>query len=111
MNTSTSSSVQPELDGSDLQLLEMCDEFRKTLSPNEIEMYKQRGEELYGNVDYENTQINSNVPPPVADAIHYIREGIASGLELVDLDDDEKALLESVYGNNWHEHSQIIFKK
>ena len=73
-----------------------------SMSVEELEKYKALGESMYGDVDFEQSEVLSSLPPPMAEALAYIVEGLKSGLHPTDLDDDEKALLEESYGKEWY---------
>lgn len=75
----------------------------KNLSPEEIENYKKIGEELYGGINFEKSEILTNAPPFISDeSIAYVLEGIKSGLQPKDLTKDELNLLSEVYGKEWY---------
>ena len=75
----------------------------KALSPQQIEDYKKIGEQLYGNINFEDSKILNNIPPPMAESVAYIEEGIKSGLLPSDLTEDEIILLSQAYGDKWYE--------
>jgi hypothetical protein len=87
----------------------------KQMSPEEIEKYKQLGEELYGNMNMMESiseivkegitakENNSEeVPTQIKDSISYILEGLKSGLLPSDLDEDEKNILREYLGEEWY---------
>lgn len=88
----------------------MCDLFNnplvnnalKALTPEQLKDYKKLGESLYGNIDFEDSKIINNMPPPMAESVAYIEEGIKSGLLPEDLTEDEVTLLEQAYGEKWY---------
>jgi hypothetical protein len=73
----------------------------ENMSPQDIEKYKKYGENMYGSVDYEATQVDKMMNSPVDDSIFYIIEGIKSGLHPSMLEDDEKDLLLKIKGDEW----------
>jgi hypothetical protein len=76
----------------------------KSMSPEEIHQYKTIGEELYGNIDFEKSEVLNNAPPFISkDVIAYISSGIQSGLHPRDLDENEKAIMVESFGNDWFE--------
>ncbi len=74
----------------------------KTMSPEDIEKYKKIGEEFYGQIDFEKSEVLANLAPPMAEALAYIKEGIKSGLLPVDFEENEINLLREVYGDEWY---------
>lgn len=75
----------------------------KALTPEQIEDYKKIGEQLYGNINFEDSKILNNIPPPMAEAVAYVEHGIKSGLLPSDLTEDEVILLSNAYGEKWYE--------
>ena len=75
----------------------------KKMSPEEVEKYKLIGEELYGNIDFTQSKVLNNIPPPMTEALAYITCGLKSGLLPTDLDGEEIALLEECLGKKWYE--------
>ena len=74
------------------------------LSPEEIDQYKKIGESLYGEIDFEKSEILSNTAPFISnDVIAYITAGINSGLHPRDIDEAEKNVLKETYGEKWFE--------
>lgn len=80
----------------------MVEKAIKALSPEELERYKKIGEEMYGSVHFEDSKILNNIPAPMAEAVAYVIESIKSGLHPSDLEENEKILLEDVYGKEWY---------
>lgn len=74
----------------------------KQMSPEEVQEYKQIGQELYGNIDFEKSEALANLPPPMSEGLAYIKVGLRSGLLPTDLDESELALLVDVYGKEWY---------
>lgn len=79
---------------------EMIQKARESMTPEQIEEYKKKGEEFFANVDFEDK--NGNAVPPVESACAYISEGLKSGMHPSYLDDDEKRVMEEIYGNEWY---------
>jgi hypothetical protein len=89
---------------SDLFNNPMVNNALKNMSKEELENYKKIGEQMYGNIDFVDSKIiKNNLPPPVAEAIAYVEEGIKSGLMPVDLEEDEVIMLTKAYGTEWYE--------
>jgi hypothetical protein len=75
----------------------------KALSPEQIADYKKIGEQMYGSIDFEDSKILNNMPPPMAEAVAYVEQGVKSGLLPSDLTEDEVVLLSEAYGEKWYE--------
>jgi hypothetical protein len=74
----------------------------KSLSDEELLHFKDVGEHLYGNMDFEGSKVLNNLPAPMSEAVSFVLEGIKSGLHPSDLTDDEKAILKETYGETWY---------
>jgi len=74
----------------------------ESMTPEQVESYKRIGKEMYGTIDFEKSEVLSNLPPPMAEALLYIEEGLKSGLHPTDLSKDEIALLVESYGKEWY---------
>ena len=94
---------------SDLWNNPMVNNALKALTPEQLEEYKRMGEHMYGNIQFEDSKIISNMPPPMAEAVAYVENGIKSGLLPADLTEDEVVLLSEAYGEKWYE--RYGFKK
>jgi hypothetical protein len=73
----------------------------KSMTPEQIERYKLIGTQMYGNIDFSKSEVLDNVPPPMTEALAYIKEGFKSGLQIEDLDEDEVFFLKDFYGDDW----------
>ena len=80
----------------------MVDNALKALSPEQLAGYKKIGEQLYGSIDFEDSKIINNMPPPMAESVAYVEEGIKSGLLPADLDENEVILLTNAFGEEWY---------
>lgn len=74
----------------------------KAMSPEQIDEYKRFGESLYGSINFEDSTVLNNMPPPMAEAVAYIEEGIKAGLLPEDITEDEVSLLCEAYGEDWY---------
>lgn len=74
----------------------------KSMTPEQVEDYKKIGEQLYGNINFEDSKILNNMPGPMAEAVAYVEEGLKAGLLPEDLDENEVALLCNAYGEDWY---------
>ena len=80
----------------------MVESALKSMSVEELQRYKEIGERMYGTIDFEDSQILNNVPPPMYEAGAYISEQLKSGLHPSMMDDDEKRLMEELFGKEWY---------
>ena len=87
---------------SDLFNNPMVNNALKAMTPEQLEEYKKFGESLYGNINFEDSKIVNNMPPPMAESVAYVEEGIKSGLLPDDLTEDEVTLLQQAYGEDWY---------
>jgi len=81
---------------------EMVNKALTSMSKTDVENYKKIGEKLYGNINFCDSKIINNLPPPMEESIAYIEQGIKSGLLPEDLDKNEVQLLTEAYGNEWY---------
>lgn len=79
---------------------EMIKQARESMTPEQLEEYKKKGEEFFANVDFEDK--DGNTIPPVESACAYITEGLKSGIHPSYLDDNEKRVMEEIYGKEWY---------
>lgn len=75
---------------------------KEAMSPEDLERYKKIGEEMYKNVDFEQSKILNNMEPPFAEATAYLSEQLKSGLHPSVLADNEKQILENTLGKEWY---------
>jgi len=72
------------------------------LSEEDKIKYKTIGDHLYGRINFEDGQNLNNMPPPMAEAVAYIESSLKSGLHPSMLEENEKALLNDNYGDEWY---------
>lgn len=72
------------------------------LSNEDKERYRIIGEQLYGNIDYQEGKVLNNMPPNMAEAVAYVETQLRSGLHPSMLEDNEKAILADAYGDEWY---------
>lgn len=75
----------------------------KAMSKEDLEKYKKVGEQLYGNVNFEDSTVVNQLITPADEAVAYIEEGLKAGLMPYDLDENEVILLQQTYGDKWYE--------
>lgn len=77
----------------------------KNLTPEQLQMYKNIGKEMYENLDsYTSKDVNfQDIDSIMSDAVKYIEEGLKSGLHPSLLEDNEKIIMQSTYGEKWYE--------
>lgn len=81
----------------------MIDRALKALTPEQVENYQKIGQQMYGDVNFTDNKILSNLNPPMAEAVGYIEIGLKSGLHPNDLEENEIKLLEETFGATWYE--------
>lgn len=81
----------------------MVNSAMKAMSVEELQRYKDIGEAMYGNIDFEATKVLNNLPPPMYEAIAYVSESLKSGIHPSMLDENEHNILKDVYGDKWYE--------
>ena len=69
---------------------------------SEKKRYKIIGEEMYGNVNFEESKILNNIPEPMKEFLLYITEQLKSGIHPSDLEYNEKKFLKDAFGNEWY---------
>jgi hypothetical protein len=72
------------------------------MSDEQKRKYKEIGEEMYGHIDFEDSKVLNNIPPPMEEALAYIKEQLKSGLHPSALDDNEKIFLSDALGEEWY---------
>lgn len=75
----------------------------KFMSPEDLQRYKDIGIQFYGSIDFENSEILTNKPPPDTDDIDYIIESLKSGLLPSMLETDEQEKMKQKYGDKWYQ--------
>ena len=88
--------------GNDLFDNPMVRAAKNALSEEDKEKYKIIGEHLYGRMDFESGESTDSVPPPILDALAYITNELKAGLHPSFMEEDEKALLQNAYGDEWY---------
>lgn len=74
----------------------------ESLSPEQVEKYRNMVEKMHSNIDFEKNAIINNIPPPTHEALAYIEDSIRSGLLPEDLEYNEIELLKNTYGEKWY---------
>lgn len=75
----------------------------EAMSPEEKENYRQIGEKMYGNLNFEDARYLINPDVQMTEALGCLESQIRSGLHPVDMEENEKALLKDAYGDKWYE--------
>lgn len=73
------------------------------MSPEEKENYQRIGEQMYGNMNFEDARFLINPDAKMNEALACLESQLRSGLHPSDLEDNEKAVLKDAYGDNWYE--------
>lgn len=73
------------------------------MSPEEKERYRQIGEQMYGNMNFEDARYLINPETKMTEALACLESQLRSGLHPSDMEDNEKAVLIDAYGEKWYE--------
>ena len=84
---------------SDLWNNPMVNNALKAMSKEDLEKYKKIGEQLYGNINFQDSTVINQLTEPVEEAIAYVEEGLKSGLLPEDLEENEEYSLNHVSEN------------
>ena len=79
----------------------MVNSAKRSMKKEDLEMLKEWGEAVFGNIDFE-TGVIEQFPAPMIDALAYIECSLRSGQHPSTLTDDEKDLLEKIKGKEWY---------
>lgn len=79
----------------------MINQAKKALSEADKQRYKEWGEAVFEDIDYETASVTS-YPPPMLNALVYIEESLKSGQHPSTLTEDEKNLLKEMRGEEWY---------
>ena len=69
---------------------------------SEKKRYKIIGEEMYDNINFEDSKILNNFPEPMQEYLVYITEQLKSGIHPSDLENNEKNFLKDTFGEKWY---------
>lgn len=78
----------------------IADAMLSRMTPEEVAQYKQYGEHMYGNFNYEKGAPDNQYK----EAMLYIKIALRSGLHPDNLSDDEKAFMKEEFGEKWAEN-------
>jgi hypothetical protein len=81
---------------------EIYNMIKDSLTPEQIKMYKEYGENMYNTVDFNTSDILNNEGDPLSESVAYISEGIKSGLHPSFLDEDEIKVMVEWSGEEWY---------
>ena len=75
-----------------------------SMTEKDKQHYKDLGESLYKDINFETSEIQDqkNVPVYLSDAVNYIVESVKSGLHPSMLNENEKVILNEFYGEEWY---------
>jgi hypothetical protein len=81
-----------------------------SMSYEDLEKYKNLGESMYSSINFETSTVTdkNNVPFFLTDAAAYIIEMIKSGMHPSFLSDNEKYIMESVFGKEWYKKYDYV---
>lgn len=80
------------------------------MSPEEKAKYRQIGEQMYGNMNFEDARYLSNPEAKMTEARACLESQLRSGLHPSDMEDNEKAVLADAYGEKWYEKWGFVKK-
>jgi hypothetical protein len=81
----------------------MVNSAKEALTPEMLERYKAMGEEMYNTIDFVNSEGHSETAPSAMfEAVEFILDSLRSGQHISTLEDNEKNILENVYGKKWY---------
>jgi len=72
------------------------------MSDEEKHRYAEIGKELYGHMNFEDAKVLNNTPAPMAEAAAYVESQLQAGLHPSMMEDNEKALMVDLYGEEWY---------
>lgn len=75
---------------------EFMENLKKSMSPEQLENYRKKGESFFSNFDFDSGMMNK-----VDNSYIYILASLRSGLNVDDLDSDEKEIMFRRYGKDW----------
>jgi hypothetical protein len=81
----------------------MVEKALKSMTPEDREEYKKMGEHMFGSVNFTDSKVINNLPPPVEEAVAYVEQGIKAGLLPEDLEPAEITMLHKALGDKWYE--------
>lgn len=81
-----------------------------SMSHEELEHYKKIGESMFGEINFETETVtdNNNIPLFLTDAAAYISESLKSGLHPSMMDENDKCIMENVFGKEWYKKYDYI---
>jgi len=74
---------------------------KKAMTKKDLDKYQQLGESMYRDINFE-TSIVNNLPQPMVDAAIYVESMIKSGMHPSLLDENDKNVMNEVYGDEWY---------
>lgn len=80
----------------------MIENAQKSMTNEQKEHYKKIGEEMYNHVDFEKSEILTNIDNSVKESGKYIYLQVRSGLHPSYLEENEKDIISEVYGVEWY---------
>ena len=73
------------------------------MSEEEQEKYKKIGEQMYGNMNFNDSRYTIDPNAKLDEARECLESQLRSGLHPSDMEDNEKAVLVDSYGDKWYE--------
>lgn len=82
---------------------EIYEQAKGMMTQEQIDEYKQMGEEMYNTIDFSTSEVLNNPSDPLLESVAYISEGIKSGMHPSFLDEDELKVMCEWSGDKWYE--------
>jgi hypothetical protein len=92
---------------SDLFNNPMVESAKKAMTKKDLDHYQQLGESMYKDINFETSSVN-NLPQPMVDAAIYVESMIKSGMHPSLLDENDKNVMNEVYGDEWYKRYGYI---
>jgi len=91
-----------QINNNDLFNNPMVNAAREAMSEEEKEQYRKIGEQMYGNMNFEDSRYLLNPEAKMSEVRECLESQIRSGLHPSDMNDDEKKILADAYGHEWY---------
>lgn len=74
----------------------------EAMTAEQREQYREIGENIYSNINFEDTKILNRELEPMSESVAYISSALKSGLHPDFLSEEEIVVLKDVYGEEWY---------
>lgn len=79
----------------------MVNSAKKSMAQEDLDRYKEWGEAVFNNIDFESGLIEQ-FPAPMIDALAYVENSLMSGQHPSTLTEDEQDLMLKIRGDQWY---------